>query len=68
MLQLLILLAFAYAQDNHGTYPAYAWAVAYSVLSMHDGDVWWSADGSDGVWNDINGLCVGVFCCVAASG
>lgn len=34
MLQLLILLAFAYAQDNHGTYPAYAWAVAYGVLSM----------------------------------
>lgn len=30
-----------------------------------DGDVWWSADGSDGVWGGINGLCVGgiLLCC-----
>lgn len=34
MFQLLMLLAFAYAQDNYGSYPAYAWAVAFGVLNV----------------------------------
>lgn len=34
MLQLLILLGFAYAQDNHGqNYPTYLWALVFGVVS-----------------------------------
>ena len=34
MFQLLMLLAFAYAQDNYGSYPAHLWAMVYGMLNM----------------------------------
>lgn len=34
MLQILILLVFAYAQDSYGNYPAYIWAVMYGVVML----------------------------------